>query len=614
MFQFETFALCFMSNPPIRVYMKNLFLLVMTASVFISCTRAVDTENAKVVIQLPQLSEATLKGEPAASKISILSDGISSEETSTEEFSSVEPTAFSGTAPINCYLVGIGGPENFLNVNFAGLIVNGVLQATYKFGPFIGLRKAGESIEFMAAPGENRVVYIFGVLASDINDCKDLQTEKPSKASFSKPYMLGQSSPLKFIAGQDVVVPVLLNQPVATNKMDDFFFATFGDKISLPPATMAVIENNFFPQNTLRKKSGTACEPLDITLRASGTSGPGILPYPIQASVVSQDITHASQSSPIIYEDFSNCLNNNSIPSVTIPAGQAFKRVWTRTSLSDLQSVDLSVAVSGLAPGVAWQNPTRVFEVRQETDFKFEIVAPRAAVKSMCLPFKVNFRKLYGTFPTTSTVNVNLTSNFYGGSAVVPALFFETAANCNDSANTNAITSISMISGTSSRDLYLKLVDDSNLFFGIQAVSDVASPVFVSAGNAGVQINKDTAVIPFVTEMRFNYKNYFKTGECIPLNMEFVDQKGNYLIPAIAATVTVLSKTSDLDVRVNPTDYKTCSTGSQLFAGSGTGASTSGETTEFYVSATTVGRKELVLKYSTGIQRTLVFDVIDPAW
>lgn len=592
--------------------MKNLFSLVLTASVFISCTRAVDTENSKVVIQLPEVSSASLKNNTVNSKVSILSDGISSEETSTEEFSSVEPTAFSGTAPINCYLVGIGGPENFLNVNFAGPIVNGVLQATYKFGPFIGLRKAGESIEFMVAPGENRVVYIFGVLASDINDCKDLQTEKPSKASFSKPYMLGQSSPLKFIAGQDVVVPVSLNQPVATNKVDDFFFASFGDKISLPPATMAVIENNSFPQNTLRKKSGLACEPLDITLRASETSGPGILQYPIQASVVSQDFTHTSNSLPIIYENFSKCMSDDSTPSVTIPAGQAFKRVWTKTSLSDLQSVDLSVAVSGLAAGTAWQNPTRAFSVRQESDFKFEIIAPRAAVKNMCLPFKVNFRKLYGTFPTTSTVNVNLTSNFYGGSAVVPALFFETAANCNN--NASAVTSMTMTSGTSSRDMYFKLVDDSNLFFGIQAVSDVASPVFVLAGNTGVQINKEIAAIPFVTEMRFNYKNYFKTGDCIPLNMEFLDQKGNYLIPASIASVTVLSKTTDLDVRVNPTDYKTCSTGTSMTSGTGTGASTSGETTKFYVSATTVGRKELVLKYTTGIQRTLVFDVIDPAW
>lgn len=608
MFQIETSVLCFKQYLPIYVYMKNLFFRVLTASIFISCTRAVDTENSKVVIQLPELSSASLKNNIVNSKVSILSDGISSEETSTEEFSNVEPTAFSGATPINCYLVGIGGPENFLNVNFAGPIVNGVLQATYKFGPFIGLRKAGESIEFMVAPGDNRVVYIFGVLASDINDCKDLQTEKPSKASFSKPYMLGQSSPMKFIAGQDVVVPVSLNQPVATNKMDDFFIATFGDRISLPPATMAVVENNSFPQNTFRKKS-IACEPLDISLRAGVNSGPGILPYPVQASVISQDLSHVVSTAPLLYESFSKCVSNDSTTSVEIPAGQNFKRVWTRIGLSDSQSSDLSVAVSGLPPGGSLSSPQRLFSAHYETELKFEIIAPRSALKNVCLPMKVNIRKINGVYFSSSNVILNLTAQIYGA-APVPALFFTTHSDC--TAGTNPTTSFSMYSGTTSIDVFMKVIDDSASSFGLQANSTGGT---VISNSTGVQINKEQALVPYIAEMRFDFKNHFTTGLCVPLNMQFFDQKGNYVFPNAVQASRILSidavdsNMAGVSVHMNdPTCSASGVTSEPAF--------TSGAYNQFYVLVANgqMGLRSISFKLDTGVRRKIFFDVINPTY
>jgi hypothetical protein len=42
--------LCFCAVDPICVYTKNLFFIALTASVFISCTRAIDNENSKVSI------------------------------------------------------------------------------------------------------------------------------------------------------------------------------------------------------------------------------------------------------------------------------------------------------------------------------------------------------------------------------------------------------------------------------------------------------------------------------------------------------------------------------------------------------------------------------------
>jgi hypothetical protein len=599
--------------------MKNIFFLLIISGFFISCTRAVDTENSKVVIQLPELTGASFMSEQVNSKVSILSDEGGDGSNTQDEFSSTVPTGYTSTSandvPINCYLVGIGGPEQFLNVNFAGVKnAAGVLQPNVQFGPYVGIRPAGSSIELIVSPGENRVVFVFGFNALDVNECRDIQssTEKPTKSHFSKPYLIGKSEPIKFLAGQELTVPINLLPIANATKMDDFHFPSFGDKISLPPATMALIENNSFPQNTLRKKSGTACEPLDITLRASQTSGPGVLPFPVQASVISQDFSVPRLSStPVIYENFAKCASNDPTESVTIPAGQFFKRVWTKISSTDVTSSDLSVAIVVPSGSSNMQSPTRFFTTRYEDEYKFEIVAPRAALKNVCTPIKVNYRKLYGEFPTSSAaISFDITTYVSGVAGSFPTQFFNTPAECNSGSSPQ--TTFGMTYGISSKVLYMRLSSDNDPFFNIQVVQSAGSSILPA--NTGVQINKEIATFPFVAELRFDFKNYLKPNICIPLNLQLIDQKRNLII---TPNTVISSREIEIDsadstmaeISVHKND-PSCTGGSQV--NSSTSLFNGSVYYPFYlfVSGTAnIGPRSISFKLDNGIRRKIYFDV-----
>ncbi len=330
MSQDESVTLCFACIQPIKTYMKNIFLFILVGLFFVSCTRSVDTDTAKVVIQLPQFTLASLKSEALKSKVTAMNETIDVEDRSEDAFSDITPTGYTnnaGDVPINCYLVGIGGPEAFLNVNFAGLKnTQGILIPSVQFGPFVGIKPAGASIELSVAPGDNRTVFVFGFHSVDISLCQDIQTagEKTSKSNFSKPYLIGKSDPLKFVGGQEITVSVNLQTIANSTKLDDFYFPSFGDKISRPPATHIAVENNSFPQNIIRTNNTFTCEPLDIVLRSGENSGAGILPYPVQASIIK------NSSVSTIYTDYLRCLNNSADTTVAIPSGQSSVRVWAR--------------------------------------------------------------------------------------------------------------------------------------------------------------------------------------------------------------------------------------------------------------------------------------------
>lgn len=613
MSQDESVTLCFACIQPIKTYMKNIFLFILVGLFFVSCTRSVDTDTAKVVIQLPQFTLASLKSEALKSKVTAMNETIDVEDRSEDAFSDITPTGYTnnaGDVPINCYLVGIGGPEAFLNVNFAGLKnTQGILIPSVQFGPFVGIKPAGASIELSVAPGDNRTVFVFGFHSVDISLCQDIQTagEKTSKSNFSKPYLIGKSDPLKFVGGQEITVSVNLQTIANSTKLDDFYFPSFGDKISRPPATHIAVENNSFPQNIIRTNNTFTCEPLDIVLRSGENSGAGILPYPVQASIIK------NSSVSTIYTDYLRCLNNSADTTVAIPSGQSSVRVWARALSSDPSSADLSVAVTGLPTGSSLQSLTRSFQLFDEYQFKYEIIAPKATVKDKCVPVKVNYRKLFGYFPTGSLQYFNIEAGINGTSMAGLASFYENESYCD--AGTPVVSgSSSILSGDSSRVLFMKVHSDQYSDIGLQVIHNSGASTLPDYTN--VRINKESALLPVISDIRFKYKNYFKTGLCIPLEMSFYDQKGNYIPgPQVNSSRTIQIDFSDSNMsgvllyRNSPDCSNTAITGSAV------NVVTTNIYDQFYIiSNTGYGPRSISLKLDTGVRQKIFFDVMDPSY
>lgn len=519
--------------------MKKIFfvgrLVVCGLSLF-SCTRAVDTESAKVVIQLPQMATSSAILSKSSGKIEAavgaMDVAANDEEVSLDKFSADVPANYGGAQSINCYLVGIGGPEAYLNVNFAGDRVNGTIQPNYKFGPFVGLKSATESFELIVTPGEQRVIYIFGFYANDVTACKNIQNgEIAAKSNLTKPYIVGKSEPLKFTGGQEVTVPINLSQPTADLQLDDFVFPAFGDKTILPVATYIGIEKNSFPQNTLRKKSSQpACEPFDIVLKAGPNSGSGILPNPIQASILSHDVAPGTGYSPLtIYTDSRKCSDDVSEAVVTIPAGQSMKRVWTRIPYNSPSSARFSV---NLATGVTLNQSLMPasFAVLGETSTKLEIVAPQKINQQTCVPVRINNRSMKGNLEPVSVATPLYGIKIKSGLNVLntsEVLLYSSAADCNSTTAGGLITSISIPASTSEQQFFFKMLNNNFSNIQIELLDMLANPQSVLAATS-LQVNQDMESNPEIRFMQFAYINHFTVETCIPLFLNMYDQKANY--------------------------------------------------------------------------------------
>lgn len=176
---------------------KILFLLV-SLIVLGACERNAGG-TSKISIQFPEVVKTSNKTIVTMSSTA-----------STEEWSSVVPTGFSGAYPFNCFGVYVSGPEPALRANQCGR--EGAAAPMKYIGKWKGAVTAGKSVELEVESGKDRVVGIFGFHASDLSACKDLTgTAQMDKALLSKPYFLGEKGQLEFLPAQTLAVPVALS-------------------------------------------------------------------------------------------------------------------------------------------------------------------------------------------------------------------------------------------------------------------------------------------------------------------------------------------------------------------------------------------------------------------
>ncbi len=505
-----------------------------------SCQRAVDSESTKISITLPgsapQNQGASIaKIIDASTKISALSAGESDGQQS-ENFLDILPTGYSavGNYPINCYLVAISGPENFLKNNFCGKTnsAQNTLDRTYSFGTFIGLRPAGSAFEFEAVPGDNRQILIFGLHSTSAQACTDF-TNKPSKTNFSKPHMVGLSAAMRFEAGKSITVPVNLDMPTTANQMDDCAINNEQQK-QIPIANAIAIENRSFPFNVLRDpvsaNSGVTCEPFDIQLKNidpnSNQQNQGVL-----SVAVNVKITYSQAGSSLdksLFENAANCVNDSSSSlTTTISAGETQHRVWARFISSDPTSSDYVPTV--VTASSSLQSISQNFQMYHQANQKmYNAILPKQIAPGECLPIKASLLSISGASPISLPTNAgfNVAGENFSGTQTLAYFYLDSTCQTNISA-VNLATSV-----YNSPVFYLKLVPNAETIS-----SGLIVKIHEQVANGSIDFQQYIKIAtkpanynPVVSQMRLSVKSHFPTyasgGICIPINIQLMDQAG----------------------------------------------------------------------------------------
>ena len=602
--------------------MKNLkyFIYFTIFSFTLSCTRAVNDNKTNLSIQLPAVTQSTSLLQ-STNKVSAMMDtGIVDVVTDEETFSGIMATGYTTGAnqyPINCYLVAVSGAEPNLQTNYCGKSdLFGITQKTYVFGPMLGLRQAGSSMELTVDPGDNRKVLVFGLHALDLNECKDIATGKPSKSSLTKPHFLGASDLMKFEPGKSITVPVNLSMPVAANQIDDCVF-NFGQNQNLPLADYIGVENRSFPQNILMTpiSAGSRCEPIDLVLKSGGQYGqPAILSDSKDAVIKT-----ASNSTVLLgYDDFIACSNDSTKVATTnkflINAGETIKRIWVRTD-SSTTSTDYTVNLAGLNSISTTLNAYSLLS----NPYKFDLNFPQGVQKGICYPARIEYRKASGLYANETTSFDFTVSSNSGAGTTGPAAFYDDA-NCSTPMMANFSRDYTMPANTNFKNIYFKvplLMSGSTTAtsFGINVIQkSTPTPNFnVMSSFTGVSIN-DAALVPFIAQIRSNFKNYFNPNVCIPINIQYLDQKGNSFKPT-GGTVSLVSSGTNLGgTKIFANAAGDCNSGEITVSGAEIAnmVTASGDLTKFSVlnQNYSYGERTFTLQFNGGLQKFFKFFVV----
>lgn len=125
-------------------------------------------------------------------------------------------TGFSGSFPINCYIIFVSGPEPEMQRNFCERKNDGAFTPR-KVGLWAGGTSAGGTLAIDVPAGNDRVVMIAGFYAQN-GSCVNFRNGLNS--GLSRPYLLGETGPVNLIGGQTAEVAVNMNF-AATNWFDN---------------------------------------------------------------------------------------------------------------------------------------------------------------------------------------------------------------------------------------------------------------------------------------------------------------------------------------------------------------------------------------------------------
>lgn len=349
--------------------MKNYSVLPMLGLLvgLSGCDRLSLQDSSKVRIQFPSAQSLTSKAEAFVTSGGTTPDGRPI------------PTGFTGSAPINCYLVTVTGPEEALRRNTCARDDNSA--PARNVGPWTGGVPAGGELTMEVPSGDSREFLVIGFYAPD-GQCKDFKSAGFGDG-LSRPYVLGSKAGMKLRAGETTVVDI----PI-TYDSEKWFDSCRGpdfpeDGPSNPGAsipTRITSSKDWFPANTYVLG---ACTSVGVFL-SDDQNRHGVLPTDTQFSL-SLNGTQVG-----IYQSYDECHQMlGTSPTSTIAAGQNFKDVVFRAP--DTPG-PLEISITNVSSAVVLQAQTKTYQIVDSGLKGVELQGARSILPDLCYPFKLTRR------------------------------------------------------------------------------------------------------------------------------------------------------------------------------------------------------------------------------
>lgn len=486
--------------------MKKIRLLLFCSLFATACDRLSHVQSSHLTIQLP----------------AVKSQNVTVSATTTV---SAEPTGLTGTRPINCYVVGVGGPEDALSRNVCQRTDGTATFQPRRLGLWTGAVPAGGTISLDVPSGKDRVVFVFGFYAANISDCRDFKTYGFPNGTLSDPYLIGEVGQQEFIADDTKDVPVPISFDL-NNRFDKCFGPDFpADTKTIP--TQLAISKDYFPYATTIE---SVCQSASVRLTDDrGREGSVSVPTNVQINF---------EGSPLqFYSSMTDCSSyQNAIPTLTIPAGNSqgeffFKAPYTVSYTSYTLTAKAAPFIDG----------AKTFTNVTSSAKAIELAGPNRILPDMCYPYMLNLRQVNGT-PSPESGGFALTYDDASGFK-----FFSDSA-----CTTPAASPLNLPSTQSQLSVWGKLSTVNVIDLNLGASGYTPSHPFVAAGGgttavASVEVRGDNTgpqygVVyskPYFAQL-FNDKNT-AVITTVPYQVYFLDPGLNFdygLIPSFSTGVS----------------------------------------------------------------------------
>lgn len=510
----------------LNISRKILFVLISTliSTIIIGCDRlAKENNDARISIHFPTVDQSQMNPSPAP--------------ISTLDFSTIEPTGFSGLYPINCFAVMASGPDSPMRINSCGRKDSTIPR--FPVGILAGAIPAGQSIALDVPSGVDRVLKVIGFHAITLAACGNLK-DSPNNSGLSKPYVLGEVGALKLDPGTSIEVPVPLSFN-ASKWFDDCQGPSFGGGGGSNGgiATMARLRKNFWPYN-----GGiiNTCVPFYLELlNNQGQSATLDTPITIQ-------IKDGVPAPRLIYPNC-NC-SSTAATSTTIPAATSNSVCLSYNTDSTTGAIPMSLS---LTSGPAGFDANHLYSLNMQSGSAptFEIAGPRKIMSNTCYRYQVVARAWNGSGMSTSAAGIQHPNTF--------THVYTSLADCNSSTNEvtyNGTDNIPLASGSTPRftDFFTKIDPGS------------VTPSFTATGSSSVSTTITLSEQPQLGSLSniefFSENNVVSTSTCSSrqLRVQLTDQYGTAFPAPAALTITVESSGSQ-PILIHPTADFNCGGG-----------------------------------------------------
>ncbi|MES3037992.1 MAG: hypothetical protein V4736_08810 [Bdellovibrionota bacterium] len=456
-----------------RILTSTLFTVVLTAGMS-SCTRPVEDLKAKskITFQLPS-SNSSLSNVGALV---------------------ANPTSLSD---INCYMVGVGGPEEPMQRNQCELKASGNTIAGLKIGAWGGGYAAGSVVSLDVPSGSSRTIHLIG-FKSDVGGCTDFRTGM-NDSLISSPYYLGKVEGVNMSAGATVTVPItrVFDPTLTIGECQGPDMGGVGGGNSV--ATKIKVEKDFFPFGTFRAVS---CESMNVKLvdnfDQEGVSPSGDISFSVELN-----------GSPVtLYQNSNDCsMTSNGSVSADFTAGERWKSLYFTTPSTGIMSFSLA---PNILSGPALTEVLKMFNNRDSNGATFDWIGPRYIVPGICYAYKIE-KRYY---------NNNLIDNPFQVAVSGDGSYVYSDSNCSSTANIGNLTATQASGDPYHAWVYVKTTSaDSSLAL---TGTHVSGTITADTSRRELKVGSGTAT-PVTYE--FNLQDQFQINNCGPIDFEVQNER-----------------------------------------------------------------------------------------